>query len=849
MAIILKTLLSYHWRNLGQSLFLLTGLVAGLALWVAVQVINETAKSSYQQASQLLDYQVTHLITTNLPQGVPLEVYARLRRAGYDSLVPVLERRLRDSKGRFLEIIATDLFALGGSSTKSSDVKTEDIDPGNIGDSFSGEAWLSFIQPPYSVYIPSELASSLVVEEGDQIVTREGFLLPPSHIITNQQGGNKLIMDVGAAMAVFNKDGFDYIAVTSGDQRQLALLSGLLDSPEFENFQFVSNTEALDLTQLTDSFHINLTAMSLLSLAVGLFIIYNAAQFSILYRRASIRTLRACGVNLAELGFGLAIEYLVWVIIGTIFGCGLGYWLGNNLLPSVSATLNGLYGASVSASVIFNIDWLWQTFLIAFAGMGLAIALPMRSLLFTTSINKPFTNQNELTYGANWQSVLPIMILLVLAWILLNSNLLNQKQALIGAFGGLAALLLAGTLILSKALMWFVWLGKTFLPNSWYMTRWLVSDIKLQLPRTRIAFMAILLALVANIGVNLMVNSFRAAFNDWIDYRLAADIYVVGEHDQLVIPKNLSGVAVLSLSAQQTIRWQGHSISLRGVDSQDPAYNDIGTFSRLVAETIPSDSIADVQEQWFTGAGVFINEQFRHKQGVLPGEQITLDTSTGSKNYHVLATLHDYGNTEFQVYLPLTTLKIYWPEANSSGWALMLDGTRSELSIIEKLENLGVPAERIRSQSEIKRVASTVFERTFLITAALNSLTLLIAGVSMLCALLALQMERSGFIGNLLSMGLHRSELITGMLATLLFKFTVTFIMAIPLGYILAWVLIEKINILSFGWTMPLLWQAQSIIITGLLAGFILILSAIPVLWLTRRKPLRHWLAMARYTG
>jgi putative ABC transport system permease protein len=179
----------------------------------------------------------------------------------------------------------------------------------------------------------------------------------------------------------------------------------------------------------------------------------------------------------------------------------------------------------------------------------------------------------------------------------------------------------------------------------------------------------------------------------------------------------------------------------------------------------------------------------------------------------------------------------------------MLDGTRSELSVIEKLENLGVPAERIRSQSEIKRVASTVFERTFLITAALNSLTLIIAGVSMLCALLALQMERSGFIGNLLSMGLHRSELITGMLATLLFKFTVTFIMAIPLGYILAWVLIEKINILSFGWTMPLLWQAQSIIITGLLAGFILILSAIPVLWLTRRKPLRHWLAMARYTG
>jgi putative ABC transport system permease protein len=849
MALILKTLLSYHWRNWGQSLFLLAGLVAGLVLWVAVQVINDTAKSSYQQANKLLDYQVSHLITSAIPsQGVPLKEYVRLRRAGYDKLVPVVERRLRDDQGRLLEVLATDLFAINSNVPKSDQDESTSIDPGNIGESFSGEAWLRFIQPPYLTYIPSALAISLAIEDGDELVTRDGVLLPPSKIIADRRGSNKLIMDIGAAMAVFQQDGFDYIAVTSGDQKQAEALVELVQSPEFDRLKIAGNTEALDLTQLTESFHINLTAMSLLSLAVGLFIIYNAAQFSVLYRRASIKTLRACGVNLMELGLGLAAEYLAWVVIGTLLGCGLGYWLGNNLLPSVSATLNGLYGASVSAGVLFDVDWLWQTFLIALAGMGLAIAVPMWNLLFTQSINKPFERSDQLTESRRWISIIAIAVSLTSAWLLLNGDLLNQKYALIGAFSGLAMLLLAGALILSKLLNWFVTLGKAYLPSKFYMTRWLLSDIKLQLPRTRIAFMAILLALVANVGVNLMVNSFRSAFNDWIDYRLAADIYVVGERDQAIGINELIGVAAMSESAQQTIRWQGHNISLRGIDSYDPAFSGLGALSRLVAESNSSDSIEVTKQKWLTGSGVFINEQMRHKQNIQPGAQVMLDTPNGAQTFDVLATLHDYGNTEFQIYFPLTTLQVFWPEADSTGWALMLDGTKSESLVIEQLENLGVPAERIRPQTEIKRVASRVFERTFMVTAALNSLTLLIAGISMLCALLALQIERAGFIGNLLSMGLHRSELIFGILGALLFKFIITFSLALPLGYALAWVLIEKINILSFGWTMPLLWQTQSIISTGAVASLVLVFSAIPVVWLIKRKPLRHWLAMARYS-
>ena len=41
--------------------------------------------------------------------------------------------------------------------------------------------------------------------------------------------------------------------------------------------------------------------------------------------------------------------------------------------------------------------------------------------------------------------------------------------------------------------------------------------------------MALLLTLVANIGVALLVGSFRVALNDWLEVRLSANIFIAGD--------------------------------------------------------------------------------------------------------------------------------------------------------------------------------------------------------------------------------------------------------------------------------------------------------------------------------
>ena len=57
---ILKALLSHYWRHPWQTLFLCIGLVAGVGLWSAVQIINQHAEASYQQAQNLLGAQANY---------------------------------------------------------------------------------------------------------------------------------------------------------------------------------------------------------------------------------------------------------------------------------------------------------------------------------------------------------------------------------------------------------------------------------------------------------------------------------------------------------------------------------------------------------------------------------------------------------------------------------------------------------------------------------------------------------------------------------------------------------------------------------------------------------------------
>ncbi|OWK23031.1 hypothetical protein AJ87_40085 [Rhizobium yanglingense] len=115
-----------------------------------------------------------------------------------------------------------------------------------------------------------------------------------------------------------------------------------------------------DVAQLTDSFHLNLTAFGFLAFAVGLFIVYATIGLAFEQRRATFRTLRSLGLSMSSLNLLLMTELLTLAFVSGLIGVVIGYFVASLLLPGVAATLKGLYGASVPGALTIRPEW-WAT--------------------------------------------------------------------------------------------------------------------------------------------------------------------------------------------------------------------------------------------------------------------------------------------------------------------------------------------------------------------------------------------------------------------------------------------------------------------------------------------------------
>ncbi len=97
------------------------------------------------------------------------------------------------------------------------------------------------------------------------------------------------------------------------------------------------------MMEMIQAFQTNLSAMSLLAMLVGAFLIYNTMTFSVLRRRRLLATLRVVGVSRQCLFRLLLLEVMLLGLIGTGLGLVLGTLTAHYLVHLVTRTINDLY--------------------------------------------------------------------------------------------------------------------------------------------------------------------------------------------------------------------------------------------------------------------------------------------------------------------------------------------------------------------------------------------------------------------------------------------------------------------------------------------------------------------------
>ncbi len=133
---------------------------------------------------------------------------------------------------------------------------------------------------------------------------------------------------------------------------------------------------------------------------------------------------------------------------------------------------------------------------------------------------------------------------------------------------------------------------------------------------------------------------------------------------------------------------------------------------------------------------------------------------------------------------------------------------------------------RIRSTEGIQRISLEIFDRTFQITEVLRILAALVAFLGVLSALLSIELERAHELAVLRSLGFSPRELTTTLLAQTGLLGATAGLAAVPIGTVLAVLLVHVINRRAFGWSMdfvitpaPLAMGVALAVLAALLAG------------------------------
>ncbi|WP_020558761.1 ABC transporter permease [Thiofilum flexile] len=810
----LKALLSHYWRYPWQALFLLVGLCAGVGLWSAVQVINSHARASYEQANQVLGTQAHFWIRAANGTGVSTQDYTALRRLGFREVYPVVQGIITTATNQRIPLIATDPIVLPAEvlQTNTSTVAFND---------------LAFIQPPYQAWFPPDLANELNLTANTRVLLKNGQTLPPAILQTQAQQGRQVLLDIAPALKALQRSTLSYLAVTPlSSERQTQLEQALPP-----HLRLIPNRQSLDLTQLTQSLHTQLTAMSLLSFAVGLFIVFNAVRFSLWYRRPTLRTLRLIGVSVQTLMLAIGLETVIWSIVGSSLGLLIGYGLSQILLPAMSASLQSLYGANIGSHIILQPTTVLLAWLLTLGGLIIALALPLWQQL-----RLPVLPSHSLsTYWLTDQRTRRYLLLAAIGLSILALVLYPLISTLIQGFILLGIVLLAGAWALPSLLALSLTLLERLLPKHSFQGRWLIRDGWAQLPALRTAMMALLLALTANLGVEALVGSFRTALSDWLEQRLSSDLYVQGSSsfDLATLranPSTATWLKAVNERTQVTLRYQDQPLVLRGLDHSAPDTQELG-ITQALPQTINLWRNLDTQQNW-----VLANEQLHFLGSKQIGEKLELQTPQGLKPFTIAAFVHDYGNPYYQLYIPNRVLKTYWPQPEPWNISLWLNNPSDLPKAEQALLNAGAKAGDWTVQQTIKAASMKIFERTFAMTAAINSLTLWVAGIALLAALMAILQERLPEFAQWRALGVNTREQWLVMSVPLLLWASITWLVALPLGALLSWLLIHKLNVMAFGWSMPLLWSMRPAGVLALMTLGVIAITLVVVAWQLKRQ-------------
>ncbi|MEL6249887.1 MAG: FtsX-like permease family protein, partial [Cyanobacteria bacterium J06627_15] len=803
------------WRRIQrrpfQYVLFILGIAIGVAMMVSIDLANGSAQRAFALSTDAITGKTTHRIEAISPVGVDESLYQTLRTdLGYRQSAPVVEGYVvaEDLDRQPMRLVGVDFFAEAPFRNYFKDSSGQGL-----------EAITAFLTEPNTVILGQETAREYGIKVGDRldltlagqpVLSKVVGLAQPANALTRDALSNVLFTDIASAQEILGMQGhLSHIDLIAESEADLAPIRALLPSGvKLETAQAKKNA----VQQMTAAFELNLTALSLLALVVGMFLIYNTVTFSVIQRRPLFGTLRCLGVTQGQLFQLILGESLVLSIFGSLLGLGLGIVLGHSIVGLITQSINDFYFVVYVRDISLSRFTLVKGMAIGISAALLASAIPAIEAMRTS----PNASLKRSSLEGKVQKLLPWLVLVWGLFTLGGVGLLKLEQGgLVVAFAGLFSILLAAAL-LTPPLTALLMRGLTPVGAALLgvLGKMAPRDIIRSLSRTSVAIASLMVAVSVIVGVSVMVGSFRTTVVQWLDQTLQADIYVTppsatanrvfGSIDPVVVDTVRNWTDI-----DHYVTYNDADVVVTGFETaSDEAVTVNRTAKIISADGDVSDGQRpygwirdDVKNPWpqlDAGEGVIISEALMLRSGLnAPPETVTMETPVGEKTFPVLAVFYDYSSDrgtiliDDQIYLDL------WQDPSIASLGLFVKPDVNVDDVVSQLRSAFKDRQDLVAQSNknLRQGSIEIFDRTFAITGALRLLAVVVAFIGVLSALMSLQLERTRELGILRANGMTPAQmwkltlLETGIMGSLAGFF------AMPLGYTLAWILIYVINV------------------------------------------------------
>ena len=775
----------------GRTLVAIVAIALGVALGFSVYLINRVAADEVELASRSL-FGMADLAVRAPGQGFDEDLYPRI--AGVPGVAvasPVVEALARiPGSDAPLRLVGIDPFrawqlqpavaAAGATGSTGGGLLAEN------------SVWLS---PSAAQRYGLEVGDKFRIQVALDVVTLEvAGLLPPGEY--RQPLG---MLDIGTAQWRLDRlghlDRIDLRLESGADPQAVRAAIEAILPPGVE---LTTPGEASDdAVRLSRAYRSNLTALALVALFTGAFLVYATQSLAVARRRREIALLHAMGLTVRE---QLGASLLSGAIVGTL-GSALGVLVGIVVARAGLAAFGADLGAGYFRGIAPELDVsAAETLVFLSLGIGAAVVATLGPAHEAASVPAAAALKagDEAPVVARRHGYVALGFLVAAVGALF---LPAPDGVALPGYASIACLIL-GAVFLTPSVSQFAFRRLPPDGPAWWQVA--TAHLRGTARRSTVSVAAVLVSFSLMVAMAIMVYSFRLSLDAWMQRILYADLYV-----------RAGGSGLTSYLDEDAQRVLAGLPGVRGVDFvrfQDVSMPGGGLPLTVIARPIDAESAPDIlplrrhDDGAVTLGAVpgWISEAAHDLRGLDVGSEFELPLGGRSVSVIVKGVWRDYERPGGAVVIPRETFVEYTGDTRATTAALWLEAGESVDDVSGRVRaalQRGGQYE-IAVPREIRRLSLGLFDRTFAVTYLLEAVAVLIGLFGISASTSSQVLARRGEFGMLRHLGVTRGE-VGRMLA---FEGAALGGLGVAVGLVVgglvSLVLVYVVNRQSFHWTM-----------------------------------------------